>query len=150
MRSEDVQSLKDVLNVKYGDAATSLAPSDPTGGAPPSDSGEAGDGSEIGDAPAEAASVASGVCDGAADGETGGAEPVHSPVNTTPVNPDQMETLVMKETEWPPRPWIPKSSLRRWSRSRSIYFQDWFQVTFHAAYHISKYRTHKAVNTWER
>lgn len=42
---------------------------------------------------------------------------------------DNLETLQMVQEDWPPCPWIPKSSLRRWSSKRSAHVQDCnFQV----------------------
>jgi len=39
---------------------------------------------------------------------------------------DNLETLplVMEQQDWPPRPWIPKSSLLRWLSNRSSHVQD--------------------------
>ena len=109
--------------MKYGDAASALAPSDPATSAPEED--DDGEGLEE-ETPGEAGSseaAGSAGDTGAATNE--GEAPAHTTVN--PADPSQLDTLVMEETPWPPRPWIPKSSLRRWSRSRSMCLQDWFK-----------------------
>ena len=122
IRSEVVQSLKDILNVKYGDAASALAPSDPAGAAP--EDGNDGEGLEE-DTPAEAGGPEAG--DPAEDTNEGEAPEASAPPPVNPADPSQLDTLVMEETTWPPRPWIPKTSLRRWSRSRSMYMEDWLK-----------------------
>ena len=123
IRSEVVQSLKDILNVKYNSAASALAPSDPAAAAPGED--DEGETAEQ-DTPGEAGSseVAGSL------GDTGAAmdeDEAPAPTMVNPADPSQLDTLVMEETTWPPRPWIPKTSLRRWSRSRSMCLQDWFK-----------------------
>lgn len=88
--------MKNILNVKY--------PGGPPGGAAAAAPETPAD--QASDAPAEEVPADEAEVVAAAASLAGGA-----------TNPDEMPTLVLEETSWPPRPWTPRSSLRRWSRS---------------------------------
>ena len=137
-----MQQLKDILNDKYGissgstsslDSAPAAADAAPVA-AEGSDPAPAEGSDPAGAAPegaGEAAVVAAPEVEGAGEeveGEetSGGGELVSNSLDASVacgprVNVDQMETLPFSVSEanvpeeWPPCPWIPKSSLDRWS-----------------------------------
>ena len=111
--------MKDILNSLYPlEAPASDAPAEgDVAGAPAAEAGETGEtaeatveGVEPTSEPASEAVVAA------------------SPSSGTPM--DNMETLPLMPDggpvcdSWPPRPWIPKSSLRRWLSKRTSTIED--------------------------
>ena len=98
-RNEVIQQLKDVLNTIYSDTAAVPAPADPNGEA--ADGGSTGESMESASAP------------GSTDSLEGSGSAM-----------DVMQTLPyptvedVDQQEWPPCPWIPKTSLRRWRKPK--------------------------------
>lgn len=102
LRNEKVQQLKDILNALY----------------PPEPAPE-----DEPDTPAENGTVPSNEAPADGTAPANGTTAPVTPADTTPADPngsgsgvDTMMTLPMEYEEWPPCPWIPKTSLRRWRK----------------------------------
>ena len=122
LRNEMVQQLKDILTALHEPEDTSESAEAPA----------TGDGGEADAAEEAAAETSEGHLDGEANEDSGenenegemGDEPL-APGSTI----DQMETLPFNgevSEEWPPRPWIPKTSLRRWKKPKARFEQFLF------------------------
>ena len=114
-----VQQLKDILTALHEPEDTSESAEAPA----------TGDGGEADAAEEAAAETSEGHLDGEANEDSGeneneGDEPL-APGSTI----DQMETLPFNgevSEEWPPCPWIPKTSLRRWKKPKARFEQFLF------------------------
>jgi hypothetical protein len=122
LRNEMVQQLKDILTALHEPEDTSESAEAPA----------TGDGGEADAAEEAAAETSEGHLDGEANEDSGenenegemGDEPL-APGSTI----DQMETLPCNgevSEEWPPCPWIPKTSLRRWKKPKARFEQFLF------------------------
>ena len=138
-RTMEVQVLKDILNAKYDESTSSSATPvgvDASGGAAADETVATEEVASAGVASEDAEVVAS--AEEGADTELAGevvlehAEEIAADVVTEGTAPgsgsssmDLMETLPLTyaaeevvEQEWPPCPWIPKTSLRRWRQPK--------------------------------
>ena len=106
-RTEVIQGLKDVLNTLYPAAEPVAEPN-----------GEAADGGSTGES--QEGASAPGSTEGSMEGAAGSTDPTEGSGSAM----DVMETLPYPmvedagQQEWPPCPWIPKTSLRRWRQPK--------------------------------
>ena len=150
LRNETVQALKNVLSAIYPDQAVRRgrnSPADPAN-PPAAATGSAGVNESPSSVPDPSSELAEGEASEPAEAEESEANPVpdsetHVPDDGEPAaelaeevavdllsssslpssSPtDMMDTIPMQDSEWPPCPWVPKSSLDRWKPRKTQAF----------------------------